>query len=150
MSVSFYVIDAPQVSVEDDCSFCWQERMEEPNFSCKHCLNGKEWREEDSTPSPNFNNSNARTILAVLMLPNKLTGELPADDVDRVLMTAKGAVTDAEQRRIMSREAVDLSVPGGCRVIECGTTDEHNTMRLEAMVRVLRAAKKLGKGIHWA
>jgi hypothetical protein len=120
---------------------------------------------ESTEPEANFANVNAVALLALVGLPTEGYGKVAHADIPAVLRAIMRVANRDDAREALVREpsvefahepmVVDDPETGlptitrGCRVIDCGNTDEQTMGRLLRLRAVLVAASEGGFDVHW-
>lgn len=156
MSVTFHIPQAPKDANVIDCDFpgCVEGNR------CGYCADGLEVIDTSETPEANFTNANAHNLLMLL-------GEIPTEDVygswaladlpivRRAIMRARAGsrvhlIREASESRGV--KVVNGPVPTierGCKVIDCGNTNEQTLRRLATLEKVIIYAQEHGWEVHW-
>jgi hypothetical protein len=124
-------------------------------------------RQVSSAPEANFANANARGVLALMGLDSDdLCGSLESTEIPAVMQRLMVAMNRDDARSHLVAPTVDRrafdqprvvedpdtglsTITRGCRVIECGNTDEHTLRRLGFVRDLLSFAHIDGYSVVW-
>jgi len=108
---------------------------------------------EEDAPDINFSNTNARDILTLIgedVANGDIWGSWTPDRMPRVrraIIRARAVESARSHLTVEPRESHVGS--GGCRVIDCGNTDDQTLRRLNALEKVIIYAQRHGLDVHW-
>ena len=123
--------------------------------------------EESVAPEVNLANVSARGVLALLGLDaHDLCGRLAPEEIPAVMQRLLIVTHRADERAHLERDAFDGrafdtprvvtdpdtgldTISRGCRVIDCGNTDEQTMRRLNSMRALLAYAQEHGCEVTW-
>ncbi|MFA5186572.1 MAG: hypothetical protein WC551_08870 [Patescibacteria group bacterium] len=150
MSVTFGCPGAQDKTIP--CRICAMDLADGYTQAGETCSRGCPGTEEVSTaPECNFANVNARAVLEALGISSpELYGEIKHEDLPSFIRKII-RVMNTQAVHGMTRETRESggTGTGHCRVIECGTSVERCTERLDQLLTLAKWAQENNLGISW-
>ncbi len=160
MSITFWIPAAPKDAEVVDCDFpgCVEGNR------CGYCVDGMDVIDTSEAPEVNMSETNAAHLLALLSQTTHddefgswQVGYLPM--IRRAIMRIRAnansrkhlvnEVSETFNVRVVNGPDGVSAIERGCRVINCGNTDEQTMRRLDKLEAVVIYAQVHGWEVHW-
>jgi hypothetical protein len=149
MSITFSSPASRVSYITQPCDFpgCCEENP------CGYCDGGIEQIRVTEAPELNFNNGNARIIIAVLGLPQDAPMDMWGKVAPELLPTIRQRIMYLRNRPLAlaphTRETSDTQLPGQCRVIHGGIDTQAILSRLERLDALFAWAQEHNTEVCW-
>jgi len=160
MSISFFVENAPRVTVETPCH-C---ETGVDRADCPYCDGTGVWVERGPAAGweLNVSNMNAAALLRLLAIEPDYGGTISPEAIPGALRAILRALNSEVARAAEVLEPATEEAPRGARVVDGriertggatihwgGRSDEYLTRRLRDLAEVLRNAQDVASPVHW-